>query len=226
MILVRKKMHLQLFHLPDALFFSEIQADIKDLMAADWTAGLDHHWIDQIERHRRVIRMIGPGGSMGFLTFFWKTPTVSQEESEAMQSQFEILDNMLHWALQTEAVYSRIFESRFEVLRSHKGGRTPMEREATLGEDTAAVLEFLEKVPGDFQSKVKVLFYDCGVLRSCLSAALCTTLMIASCRCYFCVVQHLYYRATATSLSSKFHGRITWSFTSLRTVNGHGTFQT
>eukprot|EP01013_Petalomonas_cantuscygni_P031963 TRINITY_DN58352_c0_g1_i1.p2 TRINITY_DN58352_c0_g1~~TRINITY_DN58352_c0_g1_i1.p2 ORF type:complete len:239 (+),score=31.68 TRINITY_DN58352_c0_g1_i1:148-864(+) len=135
---------------------AELTADTRDLLTADWTLELDHHWIDQLARHRAAAACAGPGRlNRSLLGFFFASKPVSEEEHEAVQAALCRFEFVADWALRTEEIYSHIFETRFEFLRHHEGAKSPMEREQLLAANTVAVQKFLEDAPNEFKPKIQ-----------------------------------------------------------------------
>lgn len=140
------------------VIYSEMSADLDQLMHTDWTYQFNPYWVDQKESHEMAIATMYEGGSSGIMGSIGKAagllPDLSQntEEKVALKGVLSEFSEVVEWAMKTEAVYSQIFDQRFKLERSVW---VPYERERILAGLIQMYLEYYETVPDKFKLKVK-----------------------------------------------------------------------
>eukprot|EP00667_Euglena_gracilis_P024159 EG_transcript_27641 len=141
------------------VMYSEIQADLDQLLHTDWTYQFNPYWADIAESHTMALEMLyegrpgtTPGTVLGRLTGLLPDLSDRMEERDTIKKTLGELKEALEWAQKTEAVYSQIFDQRFKMERTVWDA---FEREKVLAGLVQMYLEFFQTVPDKFKRKVK-----------------------------------------------------------------------
>eukprot|EP00668_Euglena_longa_P022435 GGOE01027920.1.p1 GENE.GGOE01027920.1~~GGOE01027920.1.p1 ORF type:complete len:244 (+),score=71.02 GGOE01027920.1:31-732(+) len=140
------------------VMYSELQADLDQLVHTDWTYQFNPYWPDILASHTMAYGMLyeGQSGStpstiLGRMTGLLPNLSGSAEEKEAIKKVIGEFKEALEWAQKSEAVYSQIFDQRFKMERAVWD---TFEREKILAGLIQLYLEYFQTVPDKFKRKV------------------------------------------------------------------------
>eukprot|EP01084_Bolivina_argentea_P126076 223301_1 len=146
---------------PGRTLLAELEQDIKDLLAADWTLDFNPYWIDQLARHHAAYKaIIRPGalsGSLFLRLFFEAYEKPSEEEMTRIENALGRFDSIMEYACRTEACFSEIYGHRFAFQRHEPGCSTWMDMERLLCEGTDKVLALVKEAPSELAPKIQGL---------------------------------------------------------------------
>jgi len=141
------------------VMYSEIQADLDQLLYTDWTYLFNPYWADQVHSHVTAFQLLydgrppsSPATIVGRL--LGQLPNLSDrlEEKQLISEPLKEFQETVEWAYKTEAIYSQIFDQRFHMERAVW---EPFERERVLAGLVQLYLDYFQTVPDKFKVKVK-----------------------------------------------------------------------
>eukprot|EP00759_Apiculatamorpha_spiralis_P040482 PhF_6_TR39040/c0_g1_i1/m.58426 len=132
--------------------YSAIEYDLSQLGKVDWTSEFDSFWTDQVQGHQQLFNTVYTENATRLEKLFIGDLRSADHDAErkVISKKLNELRSMLHWATETEKVFTAIYDTRFHMQREVWDA---VERERMLLGCAEAYTNFCDQVPSVFQKK-------------------------------------------------------------------------